>query len=146
MSRRIALKLASGYVMYAGMGGILATESSFDVAEVVEIGSVYEVIGDLYAHEVISNLDDRRVALIDLVPVRMSGRYILSRVIIRPGSRVRIVAKRERRWPPILFPDQFLVEVDSIVGVEGIPVVLGMSRGNEGPSGSLNPSIYRRVT
>jgi hypothetical protein len=137
--------LAAGCATTLGLRITSAADNPGDVAVPIQIGAEYEVIGELYVHEVATDLNNRTLAFMVLVPLRLSGPEILSRRVVNPGSRVRIVAMRDRRWPKFFFPDQYVVEVDSIPTTGDVPVVLGLSRGNEGNAGSLNPSIYRQL-
>ena len=113
-----------------------------DVHE-IPLGSEFEIIGELYSHEVTKNLNKRKVDVIVIVPLRLSGPEILSRRLISLGSRIRVISKASKRWPAFLHDHEYVVEVDSITQPSGVLVVLGQSRGNEGTSTPLNPSIYR---
>ena len=142
--RRVFVMLA-GYATVQVMGCALAAGISDGLTVPVKVGGEYEVIGELYVHEVVTDLNKRTVAFMVLVPLRLSGPEILSRRIVNPGSRIRIIAMRDRRWPAFLYPEQYVVEVDSIPSTVGVPVHLGLSRGNDDGYGSLNPEIYRPV-
>jgi hypothetical protein len=145
MKRRIVLMLAAGCATTLGMRYTSAADNPGDKAVPIQIGAEYEVIGELYVHEVATDLNKRTLAFMVLVPLRLSGPEILSRRIVNPGSRVRIVARSGRRWPAFLYPDEYVVEVDSVPRTTEAPLLLGLSRGNEGSAGSLNPSIYRQL-
>ena len=146
MNRRVVLGLVAGCATTVGMRTTSLADNLGEVAVPVRIGAEYEVVGELYVHEVATDLNKRTLALVVLVPLRLSGPEILFRRLVVPGSHVRILARSSRRWPAFLYPDEYVVEVDSISPPVGVPVLLGLSRGNEGGSGSLNPLIYRSLT
>jgi hypothetical protein len=143
MKRRDTLLIAAGCIATIMMGDTSAADNSGEVALPIRIGAEYEIVGELYVHEVATDLSKRTVVYMVLLPLRLSGPEILSRCLVSPGSRMRVVARSARRWPAFLYPDQYVVEVDSIARTVDVPIRLGLSRGNEGSSGSLNPSIYR---
>ena len=145
MKRRDALFVVAGCIATIIMGDTSAAGNSGDVAPPIRVGAEYEIVGKLYVHEVATDLNKRTVAYMVLLPLRLSGPEILSRCLVAPGSRIRVVARSARRWPAFLYPDQYVVEVDSISRTVDVPIRLGLSRGNEGSSGSLNPSIYRHL-
>lgn len=143
MSRRIVLILVAGFATSVRMRSTSAADNLGDVAVPVRLNAEYEIVGELYVHEIATDLNKRTLAFMVLVPLRLAGPEILSRRLVPPGSRIRIVARSFRRWPAFFYPDEYVVEVDSISRIDEVPVLLGMSRGNEGSSGSLNASIYR---
>lgn len=112
-------------------------------AREIPLGSEFEVVGELYSHDVAKDLNKRKVDVIVIVPLRLSGPEILSRHLVPLGSRIRVISKAPKRWPSFLHDQEYVVEVDSITPPSGVLVVLGQSRGNEGTSTLLNPSIYR---
>ena len=146
MNRRVVLSGMVVLTIIFGIRGLSAAENPGDMALPVQLGAEYEVVGELYVHEVTTNLNKRTVDYMVLVPLRLTGPEILSRRLVTQGSRIRIVAKREQRWLAFFQPVEYAVELDSISRATEVPVILGLSRGNEGRSGSLNPSIYRRLT
>ena len=128
-----------------GMRNTSKADNLNDVTVSVQLGAEYEIVGELYVHEVATDLKKRTVDYMVLVPLRLSGPEILSRRLVPAVSRVRVLERRARQWPAFLYSDKFVVEVDAIASTADAPVLLGLSRGNEGKSGSLNPSIYRHL-
>lgn len=106
-------------------------------------GETFEVVGELYAIWVTSDLNTRKPEIIAIVPLRLRGPEILSVHTLPRGSMIKIVRKAENRWPAFLYPDRYLVASSSIDNVAGLPVVLDLAQGNEGTATRLNPEIYR---
>jgi hypothetical protein len=116
-----------------------------DKATSLRIGTEYEVVGELYAHEVAADLNARKADFVVLVPLRLSGPEILSRQLVSPGSRVRVLEKTATTWPSVFVPEKYLVEVSTLPKQKAVPIILGLSRGNEGVSTPLNPLIYKPI-
>lgn len=107
-------------------------------------GETFEVVGELYALWVATDLNTRKPDIIAIVPLRLRGPEILSVHALPRGSRIKIVRKAEEtRWPAFLYPDRYLVASSSIDNATGLPVVLDLAQGNEGTATPLNPAIYR---
>ncbi len=106
-------------------------------------GDAFEVVGELYALSIATDLNARKPDLIAVVPLPLRGPEILSVRPIPHGSTIRIVRKGESRWPTFLYPDRYYVESQSIDNEAGLPVVLDLAQGNEGGPSVLNPVIYR---
>lgn len=143
MNRRMLVVLGSGIMGWLDFAASSEKRDARNGALEIPLGSEFEVVGELYSHEVTTNLNKRKVDVIVIVPLRLSGPEILSRRLIPLGSRLRVISKAPKRWPSFLHPQEYVVEVDSITQLSGVLVVLGQSRGNEGTSTPLNPSIYR---
>lgn len=109
----------------------------------IAIGSEFKVVGTLYWHDVALNLNKRTVDLIELLPLRLSGAAVLARHLVPLGSRIQFLSLAPQRWPSFLYAPQYHVQVDRLSAPTGVPVVLALSRGNEGSSTPLNPEIYR---
>ncbi|MGC4095675.1 MAG: hypothetical protein QM706_01040 [Nitrospira sp.] len=135
-----------------GLGWLLAV--SIALASVFEantaegnddaiIGHTYEIVGELYAHSVADDLNSRVVSFISLVPLRLTGPEIISRQLVPTGSILTIVEKAPKRFFAFLYPDRYMVRVDTIDAPAGIPIVIGLSRGIEGKSTVLNPLIFK---
>lgn len=99
LKRRVVAALAIGGVL-----GLLGVKSCVPNKQLLAIGSEFEVIGAVYAYEVALNLNKRRPEVIAIVPLMLSGPEILSKRLIRRGSRIRIVAKDEGAWLSFLLP------------------------------------------
>jgi hypothetical protein len=108
----------------------------------VRIGQKYEIVGELYAHSVADDLNSRVVSFIDLVPLRLRGPEIISRQLVPIGSILTIVEKAPKRLFAFLYPDEYIVRVNTIDAPAGIPIVIDLSRGIEGKSTALNPLIF----
>jgi hypothetical protein len=106
------------------------------------IGQKYEIVGELYAHRVADNLNSRVVSFISLVPLQLTGPEIISRQLVPTGSILTIVEKAPKRLFAFLYPDRYIVRVNTIDAPAGIPIVIGLSRGIEGKSTALNPLIF----
>lgn len=109
----------------------------------LRIGQKYEIVGTLYAHSVSDDLQARKVSFISLVPLRLSGPEILSRQRVPMGSVLTIIARAPKKTFAFLYPDRYVVRVDTINAPVGTPVVIGLSRGIEGKSTALNPLIFK---
>jgi hypothetical protein len=107
------------------------------------LGSQFEIVGDLYAHEIAGNLNKRKVDWISILPLQLSGAEVLSRRLILVGSKLRVLSKRPRRWPTFLYAQDYVVEIDSITPPNGSPILLSQTRGNEGRTTALNPAIFK---
>lgn len=114
-------------------------------ATALSIGSEFEIVGEVYAHEVATDLNAKKTDFVVLVPLRLSGPEILSRQLVPLGSRMRVLAKTTAKWPSFLYPEKYLVEVSALPKQPNSPIVLGLSRGNEGSATPLNPSIYKPI-
>jgi hypothetical protein len=146
MKRYMAVIIVIAMACVGGFGlAVFAGEGDRGKATSLRIGSEFEVVGELYAHEVATDLNARKVDFVVLVPLRLSGPEILSRQLLPLGSRVRILAKTAAKWPSFLYPEKYFVEVSSLPKQATLPTVLGLSRGNEGSSTPLNPSIYKPI-
>lgn len=144
MNRRLAMIICAACPAKVRAKGY-ASEGPVAAADSVALGTEYEVVGNVYVHGVAADLNRRVLSYMVLVPLHLSGPEILFSRPVSSGSRLRVVARSTRRWPAFLYPDEYVVEVDSLAPTSGVPVLLGLSRGNEGSSGSLNPLIYRRL-
>ena len=109
----------------------------------VMIGQKYEIVGELYAHSVADDLNSRGVSFISLVPLRLTGPEIISRQLVPIGSILTIVEKEPKRLFAFLYPDTYIVRVNTIDAPAGIPIVIGLSRGIEGKPTALNPRIFK---
>jgi hypothetical protein len=109
------------------------------------IGATYRVEGDnLYAYGVYESLNDRKVTFIELVPENIAGPEIAFRRKILKGQIIRILSA----WHHFMLFDNgvyYLAAVENSDLPEGIPIRLGLSRGNQGVGADLNPVIYKRV-
>ena len=114
------------------------------------IGQKYEIVGKLYAYSVAEDLNSRVVAIITLVPLQLTGPEIISRQLVPTGSILTIVEKAPKRFFErlfaFLFPDRYIVRVNTIDAPAGIPIVIGLSRGIEGQSTALNPQIFKPLS
>ena len=146
MTRYMAFIVVIAVACFGRLGlAVTSGEGDRGKATSLRIGSEFEVVGALYAHEVATNLNARKTDFMVLVPLRLSGPEILSRQLVPLGSRVRVLAKTTEKWPSFLYPEKYLVEVSSIPKQINLSIVLGLSRGNEGSSTPLNPSIYKPI-
>jgi hypothetical protein len=107
------------------------------------IGQKYEIVGELYALSVADDLNLRVVSIIELVPLRLRGTEIISRQLVPTGSILTIVEKAPKRLFAFLYPDRYIVRVNTIDAPAGIPIVIDLSRGIEGRSTALNPLIFK---
>lgn len=107
------------------------------------IGQQYEIVGELYAYSVADDLNTRVVSIITLVPLRLTGPEIISRQVIPAGSILTIVEKAPKRLLAFLYPDRYIVRVNTVDAPAGIPIVIDLSRGIEGKSTVLNPLIFK---
>ena len=78
------------------------------------IGQKYEIVGELYAHSVAHDLNSRVVSIIDLVPLRLRGPEIISCQLVLTGSILTIVEKAPKRLFAFLYPDRYIVRVNTI--------------------------------
>jgi hypothetical protein len=107
------------------------------------IGQKYEIVGELYAHSVAHDLNSRVVSIISLVPLRLRGSEIIARQLVPIGSILTIVEKAPKRFFAFLYPDRYIVRVNTIDALPGIPIVIELHRGIEGKSTALNPLIFK---
>ncbi len=107
------------------------------------IGQQYEIVGELYALSVADDLNSRVVSFIELVPLRLRGTEIITRQVVPTGSILTIVEKAPKRFLAFLYPDRYIVRVNTIEAPAGILIVIDLSRGIEGKSTALNPLIFK---
>lgn len=109
----------------------------------LHIGQKYEIVGELYAHSICNDRYCKEVYIIDLVPLRLRGPEIFSRQLVPIGSVLTVVDKAPKKFFAFLYPDRYVVRVNTIDSPAGIPVVIDLSRGIEGKSTALNPLIFK---
>lgn len=109
----------------------------------LRIGQKYEIVGELYAHSICDDRYCREVTIIDLVPLRLRGPEIFSRQLVPVGSVLTVVDKAPKKFLAFLYPDRYVVRVNTIKSPIGIPVIIDLSRGIEGKSTALNPLIFK---
>ena len=109
----------------------------------LRIGQKFEIVGPLYAHGVCDDLRSRELSIISLVPLRLRGSEILSQELVPIGSILTVVDKAPNRVFAFLYPDRYVVHVNTIAAPAGIPVVIDLSRGIEGKLTLLNPTIFK---
>lgn len=107
------------------------------------IGQQYEIVGELYALSVAHDLNSRVVSIIILEPLPLRGPEIISRNVVPIGSILTIVEKAPKRFLAFLYPDRYIVRVNTIEAPAGFPIVIDLSRGIEGKSTVLNPLIFK---
>lgn len=107
------------------------------------IGQQYEIVGELYALSVAQDLNARVVSIISLVPLRLRGPEIISSQVVPKGSILTIIGKESKAFFGFLYPDQYIVRVNTIDKPEGVPIVIRLSRGIEGKATALNPLIFK---
>jgi len=107
------------------------------------IGQQYEIVGELYAHSVAHDLNSRVVSIITLEPLWLTGPEIISRQFVPTGSILTIVEKAPKRFFAFLYPDRYIVRVNTIAAPAGIPIVIDLTHENEGKSTALNPLIFK---
>lgn len=144
MSRRpqlVALGIVGAGLIFASAYGL--TPLGKATSKELSPGDVFEVVGELYALWVATDLNTRKPAIIAIVPLHLRGPEILSVQPLPRGSRIQILRKAEPRWPSFLYPDRYLVTSSSLDNAAGLPVVLDLAQGNAGTTTPLNPEIYR---
>lgn len=107
------------------------------------IGQKFEIIGNLYAYGVRDDLNSDEISVISLVPLQLSGPEIKWQRTIPRGSIMTIASKDPRRFPSFLYPERYIVRLDTITPNSNVPLVIDLYRGNEGTTTVLNPSIFR---
>jgi len=110
------------------------------------IGQKYEVVGELYALSVAHDLNSRLVSIIILEPRRLRGPEIISSQLVPTGSILTILEKAPKKLFAFLYPDRYIVRVNTIDPPAGIPIVIDLSRGIEGKSTALNPLIFKPLS
>ena len=106
-------------------------------------GERFVITGELYAYGVADDLNDRKVSIISLVPLHISGPEIVSRQLVPPGTILTIVDRAPKRFPSFLYPDRYLVRLNGLSLPAEVPVVMGLYRGIEGTETPLNPLIFK---
>lgn len=110
----------------------------------LQSGQKFEIVGELYAHNVITDLDSGKVSIISVVPLQLRGSEIFSRQRVPIGSILTIVEKSpKKKFFAFLYPDEYVVRINTIDAPAGIPVVIEIFRGIEGKSTPLNPLIFK---
>ncbi|CAG9931718.1 hypothetical protein [Candidatus Nitrotoga arctica] len=142
MTREISLSLAWLLVLSVALSCPFETNAAPENRD-LRIGQKYEIVGELYVHSVSDDLNSRKVSIISLVPLRLSGPEIISRQLVPTGSVLTVVDKAPKKVFAFLYPDRYVVRVNTIESPVGIPVVIDLSRGIEGKSTALNPLIFK---
>ncbi|MBS0184288.1 MAG: hypothetical protein JSS39_18030 [Nitrospira sp.] len=110
------------------------------------IGAEYRVVGDVVAHGIYKNLNQRVApSYITLVPgVGFSGPEVAFKKPIAKGQHITILsAWRERQL--ISWDVYYLVTLQNTDLPRDVPVQIELSRGNEGVDAGLNPAVYERL-
>jgi hypothetical protein len=110
------------------------------------IGATYSVVSDnLRAHGVYESIDDRtRISYVTLVPMELDGIEFAFRRNVPKGQVIRILSA----WSNFkLFESgvYYRVAVENSDLPPGIPIRLGLSRGNGGVGADLNPAVYKKL-
>ena len=142
MTIHSSIKLGWPLALLIALFSSLETHAAAGIDEVT-IGQQYEIVGELYAHSVVDDLNSRVVSFISLIPLRLTGPEIISRHLVPTGSILTIIEKAPKRFFAFLYPDRYIVRVNTIEAPAGISIVIGLSRGVEGKSTALNPLIFR---
>lgn len=106
-------------------------------------GQRFEIVGRLYAYGVAHDLNSRKLSLIGLVPLGLSGPEIISKQLVPQGSILTIVDRGPKKFPAFLYDVRYIVQITGIDAPPGIPVVLDLSREIQGKSTPLNPEIFK---
>ena len=145
MIKHIPVRLRCLLALLIALSSALGANTAVGTDDAL-IGQKYEVVGQLYAHSVAEDLNSRVVSFISLVPLRLTGPEIISRQLVPTGSVLTIVEKAPKRLFAFLYPDRYIVRVNTIDAPAGIPIVIGLSRGIEGKSTALNPLIFKPIS
>lgn len=106
-------------------------------------GQRCEVVGPLYAHGVTDDLGSKKISLVSVVPLRLSGPEIVFRRVVPIGSLLTIVGEAPRKPLQFLYPARYIAQISELDAPAGVPVVIDLSRGIEGKPNMLNPEIFR---
>lgn len=113
--------------------------------QALRVGDRFEIVGELYAHGVALNLDSPSVGMISLVPLRLAGSEILWRERVPAGSIMRVLTVRPSGNILGVSERDYLVEIDTISNPTCAPIRLRLTRGVQGSSSTLNPSIFSEL-
>lgn len=142
MARVILLRLAWLLVLPVALSCPFETNATPENND-LRIGQKFEIVGELYAHSVSDDLNSRKVSIISLVPLRLSGPEIISRQLVPIGSVLTVVDKAPKKFFAFLYPDRYVVHINTIESPAGISAVIDLYRGIEGKSTALNPLIFK---
>jgi hypothetical protein len=142
MTKHIRVGLGWLLVLLIALSSPLETHTAAGNDE-VRIGQQYEIVGELYALSVADDLDSKVVSIIALVPLRLRGSEIISRQLVPTGSILTIVEKAPKKLFAFLYPDRYIVRVNTLDAPAGIPIVIDLYLGIEGKSTALNPLIFK---
>lgn len=142
MTADIFFPFARLLVLAVALSGLVSVKEVLGNDE-LRSGQKFEIVGELYAHRVCDDLSSREVSIISLVPLRLSGPEIISRQLVPIGSLLTIIGKAPERFFAFIYPDRYIVQVNTISAESGIPIVLDLSRQIEGKSTTLNPKIFK---
>ena len=142
MTKHIRVGLGWLLVLLIALSSPLETNTAASNDD-VRIGQKYEIVGELYALSVADDLDSKVVSIIILEPLRIRGSEIISRQLVPTGSILTIVEKAPKRLFAFLYPDRYIVRVNTVDAPAEIPIVIDLSRGIEGKSTALNPLIFK---
>jgi hypothetical protein len=109
------------------------------------IGVKYSVLtDDLTAYGVYESSSKKTIKFVDLVPLPIGGSEIAFKRRVPKGQIIRIISAWRRST---IFATRvwYRVAAENLDLPHDVPVVLELSRGNEGVGADLNPAIYREL-
>lgn len=110
------------------------------------IGAEYRVVGDVIAHGIYENLNQRVTpSYITVVPgVGFTGPEVAFRKPIAKGQHIQILsAWRVRQL--LSWDVYYLVTLKDATLPADVPIRIELSRSNEGMNAGLNPALYERL-
>ena len=72
----------------------------------LQAGQKFEIIGELHAHAVRDDFTSSAVAVVTLVPLRLSGPEIISRQQVPYGSVMTVLGRAPKRFLAFLYADR----------------------------------------
>lgn len=110
-------------------------------------GNRYAIVGPLYLRGIYLNLNDRRLSLASLSPVRVSGPEVAFQRIVPVGTTMVIVGPAPKRLPLPFYANRYFVRLEPKPAdlPSEVDIVLELNRGNEGSLDGLNPQLFSRV-
>jgi hypothetical protein len=123
MTRAISLRLAGLLVLWVTLSCPFETNANSG-NNGIRIGQKYEIVGELYVHSVSDDLNSRKVSIITLEQLLLSGPEIISRQLVPTGSVLTVVDKAPKKVFAFFYPDRYIVRVNTIKSLQEFLLLL----------------------
>lgn len=131
--------------LLAACGSVTYRDVSHEEPYQSMVGRKYQIIGEIRAYGIATNLNAKRVDYITLIPLGIAGPEVVTTNKVAPGSTVTVLSvQKTNRWI-----DGDLTYFVELLGTKLPPtprVQIDLMRGNEAKASlELNPVIFRPI-